>query len=65
MVARSDSSTTKNMTVLDEADFYHFDDIIKHADVVKDILRECSRKNVSHQGENNRLYKMSYENYYL
>ena len=39
------------MTVLDEAKFHHFDDITKHTDVAKDILRECSRKNASNQGD--------------
>ena len=64
---RSYSLTTKNTTVLDEANFHYFDNIMKHADVVKDILRECGEKNTSNQGnENNeRRCKMICENYYL
>ena len=51
VVAASYSSTTKNTTVLDEADFHHFDDITKHTNVIKEILRECSRKNASNQSD--------------
>ena len=71
VVDESCSSTTKNTTVLEEADFNYFDDITKHGDVAKDILREHNGNHEMANANNecllnhNRLYKMSCENYYL